>query len=126
MNQRAMEQAVRALALVLSAGNFGLVAFDVGEAPADALRRLPFTTWLRLQRMVEGRQTICVLVGSQPMARSAAGLTVSLGVSSSGVGFRFRDRLFEGANVEVRVIRARSRLHEEAVVRLTTAVSEGA
>src|SRR5216684_9261205 len=53
MNQRAMEQAVRALTLVLSAGNFGLVAFDVGEAPADALRRLPFTTWLRLQRMVE-------------------------------------------------------------------------
>ena len=110
---------------MLSAGNFGLVAFDVGEAPADALR-LPFTTWLRLQRMVEGRQTICVLVGSEPMARSAAGLTVSLGVRSSGAGFRFRDRLFEGANVEVRVIRARSRLHEEAAVRLTTAVPEGA
>lgn len=126
MNQRAMEQAVRALTLVLSAGNFGLVALDVGEAPADALRRLPFTTWLRLQRMVEGRQTICVLVGSEPMARSAAGLTVSLGVRSSGAGFRFRDRLFEGASVEVRVIRARSRLHEEAAVPLTTAVPESA
>jgi hypothetical protein len=76
--------------------------------------------------MVEGRRTICILVGSEPMARSAAGLTVSLGMRSSGVGFRFRDRLFEGANVEVRVIRARSRLHEEAAVRLTTAVAEGA
>src|SRR4029077_3434802 len=87
MNQRAMEQAVRALTLVLSAGNFAVVAFDVGEAPADALRRLPFTTWLRLQRMVEGRQTMCILVGTAPMARSAAGLTVSLGVRSPGVGF---------------------------------------
>ena len=57
LNQRAMEQAIRACALVLQAGNFGLVAFDVAEAPADAVRRLPFTTWLRLQRMVEGSQT---------------------------------------------------------------------
>ena len=54
LNQRAMEQAIRAFALVLQAGNFGLVVFDVAEAPADAVRRLPFTTWLRLQRMVEG------------------------------------------------------------------------
>ena len=38
MNQRALEQAIRALTLVLQAGNFGLVAFDAGEAPADALR----------------------------------------------------------------------------------------
>ena len=53
------------------AGNFGLVVFDVAEAPADAVRRLPFTTWLRLQRMVEGSHTACVLVGSEAMARSA-------------------------------------------------------
>jgi hypothetical protein len=78
-NQRALEQAIRALALVLQAANFGLVAFDAGEAPAEALRRLPFTTWLRLQRMVEGTQTACVLVGPAPMARSSAGLTVRLG-----------------------------------------------
>src|SRR5438093_12113274 len=31
LNQRALEQAVRALTLVLHAGNFGLVAFDVAE-----------------------------------------------------------------------------------------------
>jgi recombination protein RecA len=79
MNQRALEQAIRALGLVLQAGNFGLVAFDAGEAPAGALKRLPFTTWLRLQRMIEGTQTVCVLVGPEPMARSTAGLTVQLG-----------------------------------------------
>ena len=75
LNQRAIEQAIRAFTLVLQAGNFGLVVFDVAEAPADAVRRLPFTTWLRLQRMVEGSQTACLLIGSQPMARSSAGLT---------------------------------------------------
>src|SRR5437016_7919141 len=91
LNQRAIEQAVKALTLVLQAGNFGLVAFDVAEAPADAWRRLPFTTWLRLQRMVEGRPTICVIVGNEPMARSAAGLTLKLDLD--GAASRVRARI---------------------------------
>jgi hypothetical protein len=76
LNQRALVQAIRALTLVLQAGQFGLVVFDAGEAPADAIRRLPFTTWLRLQRMVAGTQTACLLIGSDRMARSPAGLTL--------------------------------------------------
>ena len=87
LNQRALEQAIRAFTLVLQAGNFGLVVFDVAEAPADALRRLPFTTWLRLQRIVEGSQTACVLVGGEPMARSSAGLTLRAGIRDSDLGF---------------------------------------
>src|SRR5262252_5688048 len=35
LNQRALEQAIRAFTLVLQAGNFGVVALDVAEAPAD-------------------------------------------------------------------------------------------
>jgi recombination protein RecA len=128
MNQRAMEQAIRALTLVLQAGNIGLVVFDVGEAPSEALRRLPFTTWLRLQRMVEGRQTLCVLVGNEPMARSSAGLTVKLeGLKAQGSGLtgqaRFSTRLFDGLHVEARVVRARTRLNEDSVVSFATAVS---
>jgi len=76
LNQRALVQALRAFTLVLEAGNFGLVVFDAGEAPSDAIRRLPFTTWLRLQRMVEGTSTACLLVGSDRMSRSPRGLSV--------------------------------------------------
>ena len=175
LNQRAMEQAVRALTLVLQAGTIGLVVFDVAEAPSDALRRLPFTTWLRLQRMVEGRQTLCVLVGNEPMARSSAGLTVTLtGQRAEGPGHRdqerprpcrgedmeirreasasvrggsaearsdpasegwrapppvqkmkarFSERLFEGLDVDARVVRARVRMHEDSVASFATAVS---
>src|SRR5437660_11388589 len=36
MNQRALEQAIRAFALVLQAGNFGLVGFDATAAPSGA------------------------------------------------------------------------------------------
>jgi recA bacterial DNA recombination protein len=76
LNHRALVQAVRALTLVLSAGNFGLVVFDVGDAPADAIRRLPFTTWLRLQRMVSAGSTACLLVGSGRLSRSPRGFSL--------------------------------------------------
>jgi len=120
MNQRALEQAIRALTLVLQAGNFGLVVFDAAEAPADAVRRLPFTTWMRLQRMVEGSQTVCLLVGGEPMARSSAGLTVRTGLRAEGLGLRFGERLFDGFSIEARVVRARAREREEATASFTT------
>jgi hypothetical protein len=120
LNQRAMEQAIRALTLVLQAGNFGLVVLDLAEAPADAVRRLPFTTWMRLQRMIEGSRTACVMVGGQPMARSAAGLTLQLGIRKLELGMRFGDRLFEGLDIQARIVRARVREREEACVALST------
>ena len=85
LNQRALVQAVRAFTLVLDAGNFGLVVFDVGDAPADAIRRLPFTTWLRLQRMVEGSSTACLLVGSDRLTRSPRGLSLQAPVLRAAV-----------------------------------------
>ena len=139
-NQRALEQAVKALALVLQAGNFGVVAFDVADAPPDAIRRLPFTTWFRLQRMVEGSQTTCVLVGAERVARSSAGLTIRLGSGGSACGpcerewgptsiknaIRFRGRLFDGINVEARVTRVRAQVQEATAVALATAASHDA
>lgn len=125
LNQRAMEQAMRALGLVLQAGNFGLVVLDVGEAPADALRRLPFTTWLRLQRMVEGTQTMGVLVGNEPMSRSAAGLSIRLQATTAAPGHagRFTGRLFDGLDVEARVARARVQVHDNTPLPLATKVA---
>lgn len=121
MNQRALEQAIRAFALVLQAGNFGLVVFDAGEAPSEALRRLPFTTWLRLQRMVEGTQTVCLLVGSEGLARSSAGLTIRIGPNGTHGGPRFGARLFEGLDLDARVVRARARKDDDVRVPLSTA-----
>jgi recombination protein RecA len=124
LNQRALEQAVRAFTLILQAGNFGLVVLDLAEAPAPAVRRLPFTTWLRLQRIVEGSPTASLIVGAEPMARSSAGLTLELGVRNSGVGVRFGEVLFDGLTVHARVVRARTRAHEEASVRFATIATD--
>lgn len=119
VNARALDHAIKALTLVLQAGSVGVVVFDAAEAPIDAIHRLPFTTWLRLQRIIEGSQTTCVLVGSESMARSSAGLTVKLR-RAQGPGLRADHRFFEGLDLELRVIRARARLQEDVVVSFAT------
>jgi hypothetical protein len=75
---RAVERALKALNLVLQAGGFGVVAIDLADASPAALHTIPFTTWLRVQRTIEGSDTACVIVGPQPLGRSAAGFTLML------------------------------------------------
>jgi hypothetical protein len=122
LNQRAMEQAIKALMLLLQSAAMSVVVFDAGDAPPEALARLPFTTWLRLQRMVEGRPTLCLLVGPAPMARSAAGLTVRLDARDRS-RVRQVGRTFDGLEMPAHVIRARAHVHESATLRLTSQVA---
>ena len=78
-----LERAVKAFGLVLEAGGFGVVALDLADvAPAD-LARLPFTTWRRLQRFVEGRDTVALVLAPAPVARSARGVTLELTASTA-------------------------------------------
>jgi hypothetical protein len=121
-NARAVEQAVKALMLILQAGNFGCVVLDIADAPAEASRRLPFTTWLRLQRTLEGTQTACVLVGTEPMARSSAGLSVKL-KRTDGNGPGTEERMFKGFDMEVHVISAKGHMRDGVRVPLHTQAS---
>lgn len=123
LNHRAMEQVVRAMSLVLQAGNFGLVALDLAEVPADAIRRLPFTTWLRLQRMVEGSQTVALLVGASPIARSPGGLTLALegAGAAAGTGGGAAAGL-AGLDIGSRIIRAQARRGQERPPSIRTRV----
>src|SRR6185503_6852308 len=54
----------------------GVVVLDLADVPPRVLKSMPFTTWLRVQRIVEGSDTACLLVVPEPLARSAGGLTV--------------------------------------------------
>ena len=119
LNQRALDRAIKALTLVLQAGNFGLVVFDAAEAPPHSPQRLPFTTWRRLQHIIEGTQTACILIGDAPVARSSGGLTVKLS-RAEGRGQRVDGRLFKGLEIEVEVIRARARFQENVRVPVST------
>jgi hypothetical protein len=80
---RAIERALKATNLVLQAGGLSLVALDLADAPAHALRRIPMTTWLRLQKTLEGQQAAALVTGAAPMSRSAGGVTLALARGSS-------------------------------------------
>jgi hypothetical protein len=106
---RAIDRALKAVTLVFQAGGFGVVVLDLADAPATALRRLPFTTWLRLQRMLEGQQTVGLVVGNTPMCRSAGGVSLVLQPGSAGTPGRWAtsvpSHLFLGLDTDMRVLR---------------------
>jgi hypothetical protein len=73
-----LDRALKALALVLQTGNFGVVSLDLVDVPSSVIRRLPFTTWLRVQRLIEATETVCLILSADPVARSAGGLTLAM------------------------------------------------
>lgn len=102
-------RAVKAINLVLQAGGFGLVVLDLADLPGPAVRGLPFTTWFRLARVIEGSTTAAVLVASEHVARSAGGATIWMdGAGRSPAIWNGRDsnraRLLTGVEMRPRVV----------------------
>jgi len=88
-------RALKAMNLILQAGGFGVVVFDLADVPAIAIRQLPYTTWARLARVIEGGQTVALVVATEHVARSPGGVTMALDGGSrraewSGTGDRAR------------------------------------
>jgi hypothetical protein len=76
--ERAIDRAIKAVNLVVQSGVCTLVVIDLIDAPAVAIRRLPMSTWFRLERAIEGSDTAVVILASQPVARSAGGRSIQL------------------------------------------------
>jgi hypothetical protein len=122
--ERTIDRALKALNLVLQAGGFGLVAIDLADVPPVTLKRIPFTTWMRVQRTVEGSDTACVLVVPEPLARSAGGVTLTLDASPRWTGNSDRSRRLAGVDMTTRVVSPRR--HVQGEVRLAaTATATG-
>lgn len=102
-------RALKALNLVLQAGGFGLVAFDVADVHARMLQQFPYTTWMRIARVIEGSQTSAVLVAADHLARSPGGVTIALDAGADArrgrwTGTADRARLFLGIDVRPRIV----------------------
>jgi hypothetical protein len=107
------ERALKAMNLVLQAGGFGVVGFDLSDVRGLALRQFPHTTWMRLSRVIEGSVTVAVLIGSEHIARSPGGVTVALESASADLagiwsGATPRARRLRGLTICPRVISARA------------------
>ncbi len=134
MVERTLDRALKALNLVLQSGVCPAVVIDMADVPAAALRRIPYTTWLRVQRVIEGSDTTCVLLAPEPLARSAGGVTLTLQSPEGAVaapgpvrapgaspadtvttrvawqGVSPRARRFDGLRFEVRVASSRRQM----------------
>lgn len=74
---KALAQATGAVATLAGAGLFDVVALDLAGAGHER-RRLPATTWLRLQRLVEHTKAALVLVADAHVACGPGGRTLAL------------------------------------------------
>jgi hypothetical protein len=64
-------EAVKAADLLLRDGNFALVIVDLILNSREELRKIPQTTWYRLQRLVESVPTACLVLTRYEMVSSA-------------------------------------------------------
>jgi len=79
--ERVIDRAIKSLNLVVQSGVCTLVAIDLIDVPATALRRLPASTWFRIERAIEGSDTAVVILAAQSVARSSGGRSIVMGDS---------------------------------------------
>jgi len=77
--ERVIDRAIKALNLVVQSGVCTMVVIDLIDVPANALRRLPASTWFRIERAIEGSDTAVLILSAIPVARSAGGRSIQLG-----------------------------------------------
>ena len=107
--ERTIDRSLKALNLVLQSRVCTAVVLDMADVPLAGIRRVPATTWMRLQRIVEGSETACLLMGPIALARSAGGVSLSIGSVQAGSaradrwsGHHDRSRRLAGLSVTVR------------------------
>ena len=66
-----MEYAQSLRDLLLRDGNFPLLIVDLVLNAPEELRKIPQTSWYRLQRLVEASPTACLILSRQSMVSSA-------------------------------------------------------
>jgi recA bacterial DNA recombination protein len=97
-------EAIKAADLLLRDGNFLLVIVDLVLNPLEELRRIPQTSWYRLQRLVEASSAACLVLSRHSMVSSAQ-LKIVLENS-----WRLKSFEEETANSQLRIRVQRARL----------------
>ena len=67
-----LDQALRAMDLVLQAGGFGTVVLDLSDVAPEFVSRIPLATWFRFRAAAERTRVAIVLLTRHPCAQSSA------------------------------------------------------
>jgi hypothetical protein len=128
-----LEQALRALDLLLQSGGFGLIAVDFSDVPFQAVRRIPLTSWFRFQRALEHTPTVLLVMASAPCAQTCASLVFQLkssaiarrpGEAPSSIprlhNFPAHAQLLQGLEIEGELLRSRLQRKPAQSIRFVT------
>ena len=102
---RALLPAISAVGTLLGSGLFEAVVLDLAGIAATARQRLPGTTWIRLQRLIEDQPTALVLIGDGHVAHGPGGAALALKAASPRWSGSPPARVLRGAGAEVREAR---------------------
>jgi hypothetical protein len=94
-----VENALKATDFLVQGGGFGIVAMDLGDSPAQMVRRISLTSWFRLRRAVEHTPTVLVTLARQSNAKTCASLTLECRRERSAWSGSHPGRLFRGMRV---------------------------
>lgn len=73
-----LENAFKAVDLLLHSGGFGLIALNLSEVPAKAARRIVSSWWFRFRHAIEDTPTSLIVVTPLASVRSCAALVLEL------------------------------------------------
>ena len=73
-----LAESTAALATLLGSGLFTVLVFDLAGLPEREIRRLPSTTWIRLQRAVSPTAAALVLLADAHVSHSPLGASLAL------------------------------------------------
>ena len=73
-----IDQALRAMDLLIQAGGFGMVAVDLSDVPTRTVRQVPLNAWFRFRRAVEDTPTILLMIEQESNAKTCASLVLRL------------------------------------------------
>jgi hypothetical protein len=113
---RALADATAAVATLAGSGLFDVLALDLAGAARER-RRLPATTWLRLQRLVENGRSALVLVADGHVACSPGGRALAL----EPAGLRFSGPPGPSRLLTALQARARAGRHGQATAEFSLA-----
>jgi RecA DNA recombination protein len=97
--------AVSAVGTLLGSGLFEAVVFDLAGIPATARQRLPGTTWIRLQRLIEDQPSALVLIADGHVSHGPGGSALALKAAAPRWVGTPPARLLRGVRAEVREAR---------------------
>jgi hypothetical protein len=103
--ERTLLPAISAVGTLLGSGLFEAVVLDLAGVPPAARQRLPGTTWIRLQRLIEDQPTALLLVADGHVAHGPGGATLAMKAAAPRWSGAPPARLLRGVGAEVREAR---------------------